>query len=65
MTRDHAIARAKAMRENQAKMVKIAQDWRRPFGARYEAVIMAEDYDEAARGFDRIAERPCASRSER
>jgi len=62
MTRDKAIARAKEMREAQAKMVKIAQDWRQPFGNRYEAVIKAEDYDDAARGFDKIAERPLASR---
>lgn len=49
------------MRELQAKMLKIAQDWRKPFGTRYEATIKAEDYEEAARGFDRIAERPRAS----
>ena len=65
MTRDHAIARAKAMRDAQAKMVKVAQDWRRPFGTRYEATIKAEDYDEAARKFDRFAERPLASGSHR
>lgn len=65
MTRDHAIARAKAMRDSQAKMVKIAQDWRRPFGSRYEATIKAEDYDEAARKFDQFAERPLASGSTR
>ena len=61
MTRDKAIARAKEMRQLQAKMVKVAQDWRMPFGTRYEATIKAEDYDEAARGFDKIAERPLAS----
>lgn len=65
MTRDKAIARAKAMREAQAKMVKVAQDWRVPFGTRYEATIKAEDYDEAARGFDKIAERPLAQRKAR
>lgn len=53
------------MRIAQAKMVKIAQDWRRPFGTRYEATIKAEEYDEAARKFDRFAERPLASGSAR
>lgn len=65
MTRDHAIAQAKAMRDAQAKMVKVAQDWRRPFGTRYEATIKAEDYDEAARKYDKFAERPLASGSTR
>lgn len=61
MTRDHAIKRAKTMREAQAKQAKIAQDWRVPHNLRYEAVIKAEEYDEAARRFDRFAERPLTS----
>lgn len=57
MTRDHAIARAKAMREGAARMLLIAHNPRFPFGVRYAAVIQAEDYEEAAKGFDQIAER--------
>ncbi len=49
------------MREAQAKQAKIAQDWRVPHNLRYEAVIKAEEYDEAARRFDRFAERPLTS----
>lgn len=60
MTRDRAIERAKKMREGEARMRKIAQDWRMPFGERYKAVVMAEEYDEAARRFDRVAEMPHA-----
>jgi hypothetical protein len=57
MTRDHAIKRAKQMRDGIVRMTKIAADQKLPFGERYKAVILAEDYEEAARRFDRFAER--------
>lgn len=57
LTRDHALKRAKAMREGQIKMMQIARSTNLSWGVRYAAVIQAEDYEEAARRFDRHAER--------
>lgn len=57
MTRDHAIRRAKHMRDRQTQMLKVASNARLPWGERYGAVIMAEDYEEAARRLDAYAER--------
>ena len=57
MTRDYAIRRAKTMRDGIVRMLKIAQNPRMPFGERYRAVILAEEYEEAAGRFDKFAER--------
>lgn len=57
MTRDQAAARAKAMRDQEITFLKVARDPNRPFGVRYKATILAEEYEESARGFDRQAEK--------
>jgi hypothetical protein len=56
VTRDQARARAKEMRDFQIRWLNVARNPKMPFGDRYEAVIKAEDCDEAARLFDRKAE---------
>jgi hypothetical protein len=61
MTRDHALKRAKAMRDGLIRMMKIASNPKLPFGDRYKAVILCEEYEEAARRFDMFAEREKAS----
>lgn len=62
MNRDHAIRRAKSMRDGVIRMSKTAADTTLSFGVRYCAVIQAEDYEEAARRFDRIAGEPAPLR---
>lgn len=57
MTRDHALAEAKRMREFELRWLNVTQNPKMPFGDRYEAVIKAEDCEEAARRYDAHAER--------
>ncbi len=57
MTRDRAIKRAEAMRDGAIKMMKLAADTKMPFGTRYKATILSEDFEEAARRFDGFSER--------
>ena len=57
ITRDFARQRAKEMREREIGLLKISRDPKQSFETRYAAVIHAEDFEEAARRFDRVAER--------
>lgn len=57
MTRAVAITRAKAMRDLEIRWLLVACNPKRSFGDRYEAMIKAEDCEEAARRFDTVAER--------
>lgn len=57
MTRDYARQRARDMREREINLLKIGRDPKQSFEARYAANVQAEDFEEAARRFDRVAER--------
>ena len=56
MTRDYAIQRAKDMREGVMRMLRIGRDPKNPFEVRYAANVQSEDFEEAARRFDKFAE---------
>jgi len=56
LTRDYAIKRATQMRQQVAKLLMIAGDHTAAWQERYKAVVMSEEYEEAARRFDTMAE---------
>lgn len=56
ITRDHAIKQAKFYRDRIILRLKVANDPKMPFGERYLAHMQCEEYEEAARRFDKYAE---------